>query len=148
MSKKNRPKLSWQHRNFSVVFTTENEIIRSSWRQIYRLLIRPSTLSPNDTDEPDIRIIFLLTSFCLICRIVWFSIREFTDVGQNLKMALHNLINSWLSFVTFWHVGNKHYSNSVGFLHCKLWSTLLCFFKFVSRANNSKSCPPNNWPRK
>ena len=22
-------------------------------------------------------------------------------------------------------------------------STLLCFFKFVSRANNSKSCPPN-----
>ena len=25
--------------------------------------------------------------------------------------------------------------------------TLLCFFKFVSRANNSKSCPPNNWPR-
>ena len=59
-------------------------------------------LSPNDTDEPDIRIIFLLTSFCLIeysnCLI---SIREFTDVGQNFKMALHNLINSWLSFVTF-----------------------------------------------
>ena len=27
-------------------------------------------------------------------------------------------------------------------------STLLCFFKFVSRANNSKSCPPNNWPRR
>ena len=26
--------------------------------------------------------------------------------------------------------------------------TLLCFFKFVSRANNSKSCPLNNWPRK
>ena len=25
--------------------------------------------------------------------------------------------------------------------------TLLCFFKFVSRANNSKSCPPNKWPR-
>ena len=22
--------------------------------------------------------------------------------------------------------------------------TVLCFFKFVSRANNSKSCPPNN----
>ena len=27
-------------------------------------------------------------------------------------------------------------------------STLLCFFKFVSRANSSKSCPLNNWPRK
>ena len=25
--------------------------------------------------------------------------------------------------------------------------TLLCFFKFVSQANNSKSCPPNKWPR-
>ena len=32
------PKSSWQHLNFSVMFTTENEIIRSSWRQIYRLL--------------------------------------------------------------------------------------------------------------
>ena len=35
--KKKRPKSSWQHLNFSVMFTTENEIIRRSWRQIYRL---------------------------------------------------------------------------------------------------------------
>ena len=34
---KEKPKSSWQHRNFSVMFTTENEIIRSSWRQIFRL---------------------------------------------------------------------------------------------------------------
>ena len=34
---KKRPKSSWQHRDFSVMFTTENEIIHSSWRQIYRL---------------------------------------------------------------------------------------------------------------
>ena len=33
------PKSSWQHYNFSVMFTTENEIIRNSWRQIYRLLV-------------------------------------------------------------------------------------------------------------
>ena len=26
--------------------------------------------------------------------------------------------------------------------------TLLFFFKFVSRANNSKSCPPTKWPKK
>ena len=37
-AKKNRPKSSWQHHDFSVMFTTENEIIRSSWRQIYRLI--------------------------------------------------------------------------------------------------------------
>ena len=34
---KKRPKISWQHRNFSVMFTPKNEMIRSSWRQIYRL---------------------------------------------------------------------------------------------------------------
>ena len=34
---KKSPTSSWQHHDFSVMFTTENEIIRSSWRQIYRL---------------------------------------------------------------------------------------------------------------
>ena len=38
--KKKHSKSSWQHRDFSVMFTTENEIIRSSWKQIYRLKIR------------------------------------------------------------------------------------------------------------
>ena len=32
------PKSSWQHFDSSVMFTTENEIIRSSWRQIYVLM--------------------------------------------------------------------------------------------------------------
>ena len=43
--KKKRPKSSWQHLNFSVMFTTENEIIRRSWRQIYRLFKFPTTSS-------------------------------------------------------------------------------------------------------
>ena len=34
---KKTPQIKKQLRKFSVMFTTENEIIRSSWRQIYRL---------------------------------------------------------------------------------------------------------------
>ena len=33
------PQIKLMTLNFSVMFTTENEIIRRSWRQIYRLLV-------------------------------------------------------------------------------------------------------------
>ena len=50
----------------------------------------------------------------------------------------------WLNCYVYWISITSNWFYSQQF---SLPYTLLCFFKFVSRANNSKSCPPNNWPR-
>ena len=62
------PKSSWQLRNFSVMFTTGNEIIRSSWRKIYRLSVTLSILSSNKNNQSffqqDLKIQEAMYYFC------------------------------------------------------------------------------------
>ena len=52
-----------------------------------------------------------------------------------------------INFIELFSLINRALQNFVNVIWCTNSSILLCFFKFVSPANNSKSCPPNNWPR-
>ena len=54
-------------------------------------------------------------------------------VGYSVHFVVAHHLASYFSILSFdLLIGHSHNN------------TLLCFFKFVSRANNSKSCPPNN----
>ena len=136
------PKSSWQHRDFSVMFTTENEIIRSSWRQIYRLLILHRNF---ENCTPLVVLAVMFYSILVMLQLPWpsFSAAVLRLIGtpnltssyltleRNLrsKIAISSLVITVTN--THWEFCSKRLSNWPNhWKYLQFWLQILvpCFF--------------------